>query len=249
MLRRIKTFFRNPKTRPLFIIGTGRSGTHWLANTLNKHPEITTTIEEQPIFGLSQRMAQNPALEEELLSHLVFEYKKHISSCSSRYYLDKSHPNIWIAEKLKKALPQALFLGIQRNPYATVASMLRHKGVLSWHQRWREFPLPNRFLGITSDQSDAYENLPLATKCAIRWVAHKNRMKQLRSTLGEDLLLISYECFQKNTDGILSDLHHFLGLHDPIPNPDIRRGSLDEWKRQLSPEEIAQIQSIVGFGP
>lgn len=250
MIEKLKYLFCNTSTtRPVFVIGTGRSGTHWLGYSLGDHPEIHATVEVQPMFGLSTRMALNPELEGKLFNRLVLAYKWHLFKSSPKLYLDKSHPNIWIAEKLKSSFPQSLFVGIERNPYATVASMMKHKGVLAWHKRWQEFPIPNRFLGITGHMKNTYESIPLASKCAMRWVAHHNRMNELRSILGEDLLVISYESFAHNTETELHALQKFLGLHNPIPIPDVKTESLQKWKKQLSAEEIKQIQNIVGFSP
>jgi hypothetical protein len=70
----------------------------------------------------------------------------------------------------------------------------------------------------------------------MRWMAHKNRMEELGYALGEDLLLISYEWFKNHTDKVLKDSRDLLRLHEPLPKPDVRRGALDEWKKQLSPQ-------------
>src|SRR5262245_13442039 len=116
------------KRRPVFVVGTGRSGTHWLAYILQRHPEIRMTIEKEPMFGWSTRIALNPELSDRLLWKLILFYRIQFWISAPRHYLDKSHPNIWIAEDLARAFPDALFLGILRDPYGTVASMLRHKG-------------------------------------------------------------------------------------------------------------------------
>jgi hypothetical protein len=163
--------------------------------------------------------------------------------------LDKSHPNIWIAEKLKMAFPESLFVGIERNPYATVASMMEHKGVSAWHKRWREFPIPNRFLGITEEMAEIYDDVPLASQCAMRWIAHYNRMKELRKNVGDSLMVISYESFSSHPERTLYALQQFLQLHDAIRVPKVKTESLDRWKRRLSAEALKQIQDIVGFPP
>ena len=67
--------------------------------------------------------------------------------------------------------------------------------------------------------------------------------------LGNDLLVISYESFVHNTENTIHELKNFLGLQKPIPIPDVRTGSLDKWKSQLSDGELLQIQNIVGFSP
>ena len=247
MLKRIKTWFNHKKTRPVFVIGTGRSGTHWLGFSLGDHPEVFATIEEQPMFGLSTQIALNPSLKDSLFPKLVSSYKDQLAHTSRQLYLDKSHPNIWSAEALKAAFPTALFIGIERNPYATVASMLKHKGVLSWHHRWKEFPIPNHFLGITTEIEEEYDNIPLEKQCAMRWLAHHNEMNRLKNVLENDLLVISYESFSHNTEKEIFQLKQFLQLNTPIPVPEVKTESLGKWKTQLSKEQLYNIEEIVGI--
>ena len=174
------------------------------------------------MFGLSTQMAMNPGLEKRLYPQLVKAYKQELSKSAPKLYMDKSHPNIWLAEKLKASFPRALFIGIERNPYATVASMMKHKGVTAWHSRWREFPVPNRFLGISATEAEGYENIPIASQCAMRWLAHHSRM---------------------------SRLENILGVNTSTAMPDSSLESLHKRESQLSNEEIEQIKKIVGFSP
>src|SRR5262249_27562052 len=153
-------------------------------------------------------------------------------------------PNIWLAEKLKATFRDAFFVGIERNPYATVASMLRHGGVSAWHTRWCEFPVPNRFLGITPELAKRYDTIPRAAQCATRWLAHRDQMNALRLALGSSLMVISYETFADGTAEIIRELEHFLGLAAPIPVPQVQRDSLHKWQSQLSADEVHQIQSV-----
>jgi hypothetical protein len=62
-------------------------------------------------------------------------------------------------------------------------------------------------------------------------------------------MVISYESFAQNTEKVICELQQFLGLHSPIPVPNVRSDSLGKWKDQLSDEQVNQIQSIVGFPP
>lgn len=249
MIEKFKYLVGNSTAHPVFVLGTGRSGTHWLGFTLEAHPEIHATIEERPAFTWSTEMALNPKSEERLYGLLVLIYKWQVFNSAPKLFLDKSHPNIWIAEKLKRSFPKALFVGIERNPYATVASMLKHRGVLDWQERWQEFPIPNRFLGISPELAESYATIPLAAQCAIRWQAHHIRMSELTEVLGDALMVISYEMFARNPAQSVADLQEFLKLSTPIPVPDVRQDSLDKWKEQLSAEEIEQIHNVVGFAP
>jgi hypothetical protein len=235
--------------RPIFIIGTGRSGTHWIGNTLANHPEISATIETQPIFGLSTRIALNPNREWLLYFLLVWIYRVKMFQAAPRRYLDKSHPNIWIAERLKTSFPQARFIGIERNPYATVASMLKRKAVLNWHRRWTDLRVPNRFLGITAENARTYEQMPIAARCALRWVNHRHKMNSICNSLRDAVLVISYEKLACDTESAVKDLEQFLGLRVSIPLPDVDKSALTKWKTQLSKEEIHQIETVVGLSP
>jgi len=232
---------------PIFILGTGRSGTHWLGLTLTAHPDIRGTIEQPQIFSLSKQMAIDLSKQRNYLWKLILQYKWQILISTPRHYLDKSHPNIWHADKLIKYIPNAKFLGIERDPFATVASMMRHKGVLAWQKNWRKYPIPNKFLGITSENVDKYDSLPLATQCSMRWLSHHNRMVELCKILNDSIKVISYEKFSLHTQEILKDLEEFLELSDNIPLPEVRSDSLLKWKEQLSETQIEQIANVVGF--
>jgi hypothetical protein len=235
--------------RKIFIVGTGRSGTHWLGHILQAHPLIHVTVEAPPIFAWATEMAVDPRRKPLVMPLLVQRYEQEHLAVSPRHYADKSHPNIWHAEDLAERLPDAVFVGIQRNPFATVASMLKHPGVLGWHDRWREFPVPNRFLGITAENAGEYDALPQAARCALRWKSHAERMAKLQTSLGGRLLVIGYEDLILRPDAEVARLTAFLGMATPIPVPAIKAESLDRWRRELSVEVQRQIATIAGVPP
>ena len=65
---------------------------------------------------------------------------------------------------------------MERNPYATISSMLEHKGILVWQKNYKDFPLPNNFLGIKEEMISEYENLPVESQCALRWKSHIDKI-------------------------------------------------------------------------
>jgi hypothetical protein len=246
---KLKLLLGNHVSKKIFVIGSGRSGTHWIGYILEAHPEIRATVEAEPAFGWVTRMALDPGTRGKLYPRLTRYYQfQHLLS-APKHYLDKSHPNIWLAEELANTFDDALFVGINRNPYGTVASMLRHRGVLSWHQRWREFPIPNKFLGIDDAEEAMYDSRSLPAKCAMRWKAHREQMDHLTRTLRDRIMVIQYEHLFTNTDEILGKLGAFIGLTTAIPSPVARSHSLDKWREQLSATDIRQIEDVVGISP
>ena len=197
------------------------------------------------MFRWATQMAVDASTEAQLLPKLLRAYRWQLFLSTPRIYLDKSHPNIWLAEHLLQAFPNALFLGIERNPFATVASMLRHGGVSAWHRRWRDFPIPNRFLGITTDLANRYDELTLPQQCAYRWLAHHRRLNELRRTMTDRLCVIQYEHLANETKESMEQLQTFLKLPSPIAEPVVASDSLHKWKRQLTRNQIDEISSVV----
>jgi len=241
--------FRKELKQPIFIIGYGRSGTHWLARTLATHTEIRATIEVQPIFSMVKEMALNFHLEKKYFWQLILRYRWQILISKPKRYLDKSHPNLWLAEKLAKAFPTAVFLGIERNPYATVASAMVHKGGYAIRRRWRDFPIPNQFLGIDCQTAKTYENMPAEEKYSLSWLSHHKRMDALKEAFGDSLMVITYEDFALQTNEVLDRLETFLGLDSPIEKPEVKLDSLWKWETQLSDMQINNIYAIVNIPP
>lgn len=233
----------------VFIIGTGRSGTHWLAHVLRSHLDFRVNFERFPMFPLVVRMALYPRSRKLLLPVLVASYRAQRLASGKRIYADKSHPAIWIAEQLADALPGAFFLGVQRNPFATVSSMMRVDGVRAWHERWQRYPVPNEFLGITRELAASYGDLSLAAQCALRWRVHRERMEALASALGDRLHVVSYERLASAPEAETRVLQERMGLATPFPRPDVNRHAVQRWRELLTDEQIADVTRTVGFGP
>ena len=232
------------ESQMVFVLGTGRSGTHWIGNILDSHADFRVTVEKRSLFNLVTTMALDPSTKRSLFPKLVRRYRVQHARVAPKHYGDKSHPNIWLADELAEVFPNARFVGIQRNVYATVASMLKHRGALKWQEGWRKFPIPNAFLGITDENAAHYEALPVAAKCALRWLAHEQQMDCLRNMLGESLIVLSYEDVIQDTERQLEKLTQFLCLTSPFPIPAIKIKSLDKWRTELDEEAIAAIDLV-----
>ena len=174
-------------------MGTGRSGTYSLARNLASRPDIEAPIEDAFVSREITRMALDPALRPHLMPAVIRRVRIRHALIAPRHYPDKSYPALWVADLLASGFPSARFIGIHRDVYATVASMLKHGGVLHWQREWRSYPVSNHFLGIDDEISTIYDSLSSAEQCALRWVAHRNRMKQMSLKLHERFLIVEYE--------------------------------------------------------
>jgi hypothetical protein len=231
---------------PVFVVGTGRSGTHWVGYILDSHPDILVTVERPPMFQWVKQMALDPSLVPALLPRLVGRYNAYRSLAAPRVYADKSHPNIWLADELMAAFPGARFLGVLRSVRATVASMLMHRGVLRTIEQWERYPLPNRFLGIDEGVADRYRDMSLVERCALRWVAHANRLDELAGRLpAGNFLRLNYDAMATDPTLELQKLQEFLALDKPFPPVDVKRDALEKWRSQLSVDDLLAIDAVV----
>ncbi len=246
MVKKVKHLLGKSLSKKIFIVGTGRSGTHWLGYILKHHPEIRATIEKNPGFRWSKEMALNHNKRNKNYSKMVWYYWwQHLCSVP-RHYVDKSHPNLWITEKLNKTFEDALFLGIQRNPYATVSSMLNHEGVKKWHKKWKKFPIPNEFLGIKNGEKEKYENYSLTMKCAMRWKSHKIKMEEENKRL-KNMLVVRHENLVTKTEGTAEKIKEFIGLEKDLEVEKVDYKTLDKWRKRLSKKDILDIEKVTGI--
>ena len=232
----------------IFVLGTGRSGTHLLGRTISSHPSIEGHIEDPKLFHPSVNIAVKQDISSKLYidiqkQRIIKKYKKSLKHSTADYLLDKTHPVIWFAEYLKDKLPNALFVGIIRNAYQTVSSMLNHSGVLNWYET---LPLdkPNRFLGITEENCSFFKDLPIESKCAYRWVSHKKELQRLQNVLNERYILFDYDDFLMKMDENLEKLSDFLSLENKFKPEELKIDSLNKWKSFLSKEQIANIDKV-----
>lgn len=233
---------------PVFVIGTGSSGTNLVGRLLATHPQVRGTIEEEPMFGLSIWITLYPSIEEKVLPYLVSAYHTQLKLSSPKHYVDKSHMNIWVAERLKAAFPQALFVGVERSPYAVVASMLKRKGMLNRQRRWRKYQIPNRFLGIDMSVAKYYDELPRESQCALRWLTHHREMTRLRGILNRSLIVLNYEELVLNTEREVGRLQEFVPVTSPIVHTEVRDTALNKWRHELSDIQLMNIANVVNHG-
>lgn len=235
----------NIDRKMLFVLGTGRSGTCWVGDILAQHPEITGYVEPQPLFSWITLAAIQADAEEILLPQIFNEYGNLWDKAWPTHLSDKSHPAIWIAEKLAARFPNSYFIGVMREPAPTIASMLLHPGVRRWCEEWQKYPVPNRFLGISEDNVDWYRQASLVERCALRWLAHQRELERLEGVLGDRFKLVRYEELVTDTNSVLQSLQNFIGLEHGFADPSPRIETLTKWHSQLTSHDLERIQSVV----
>jgi hypothetical protein len=236
-----------------FIVGCGRSGTNWLAQIIDQHPDVFATIEHPDIFPIVTECALNPHNKKEKLKPVFDLYRKHASE--NKIYLDKSHPNLWHIDLIREEFPEAKFIGIQRDVYGVVSSMLQHEGCLTWVKNWKDYPLPNKFLGVTEGTAKSYEELDFLQRCVWRWDSHKDEMYRKVDLLSfkqrkvdllsfkqnfEKFLFIDYSSLLWSHSKTIESIGAFMGISIPEGKPEYINDF--KWVDNLTSQDCLRVE-------
>jgi hypothetical protein len=146
-----------------------------------------------------------------------------------------------------------VFLYPRRPAHQIVASMLRHKGVMSWYsyarnwrRRWfRRVPYPNRFLGLS--RASDISTLPTHLLCAHRAIAHRQAYETAVAQGGADLRCVDYEALVDDPLAAFSQVFNKseldrLGDFTLLEKPN--RESLTKYRDVLDDRQVAEIQDL-----
>lgn len=233
--------------KQIFVLGTGRSGTCWMGEILDTHPQIRGFVEPRPVFDLVTEVAVDSSKEGRFLKPILREYERLSALAEPLHFADKTHPVLWLAEQVALQFPSSYFVAVQRGVEATVASMLGHAGVRRWCEEWESYPVPNRFLGISDENEEWYRTAPLEGRCAARWYSHRSEISRLEPVLGDRFFAVQYEDMILKSDVVLEEIRQFLELHEGFPVLAPRKESLNKWRSQFSAQEVSNIRSAVRF--
>lgn len=172
-----------PLYNSIFIVGTGRSGTHYLCKSLLDFQNIDDNRSGKENFKILHSIAcsaiSNCVINKDVINY--YQTQIDISTKNKNIFLDQCHPNLYHYNQLSLKF-NSLFLGIDRPTEQIVASMINHKGTSRWYSRLKnDYPknvnYPNSFFGLET-KSELY-NLPQHLLYAKRVIAHKKINQEL----------------------------------------------------------------------
>jgi hypothetical protein len=110
-----------------------------------------------------------------------------------------------------------------------------------------ETEFPNPFFGTeTEPERDGWQKLSVAGKCAMRWRGSVRKMARLRNSLSADqLTTFRYEQVVAEPQAAAHALGDFVRAKaGKIEVP--HRGKASNWRRLLSPAQLAEVERIAG---
>lgn len=235
-------FMVEDREKPIvFVIGTGRSGTHFMDSVLisnQNFTDLTGGVENKFVFDEVTRTA---LFDDELKCSTLVKFKALKNYASPNVLVDQSHPNIWHVERLIARFPAAKFVGMVRDPLSVTYSTLNHSGVVSWLESYTSFPVPNKFLGINKENLERYKDYSLAQRSGLRWAVHMERLDKLKRRYPNSVFVMNYEELCVHPERQLGKLADFLGT-DKFECPVVEKAALHKKDRL---KEKADVLSVI----
>lgn len=236
----------------VFVIGTGRSGTHFLARTLAGYENSWDPNQGHENWPVLSSIAKAAIDGKDWPGRASQYYSDTFASKHAGHVLlDQHHSNIFFVPELIAAHANIVFLYPYRPAVQIVASMLRHKGVLSWYkyaQRprlFRQVPYPNPFLGVAAKSEIKDE--PMHMLCARRVIAHHRKFADLQQQYPEQVRKIAYEALVHDPaaelDRVFTDAEkQALGDFNEVEKPNPK--SLSKFNDVLDEAQVTEINAL-----
>ena len=169
--------------RPIFVVGSPRSGSSILESTLGCHEDITG-LGELPLLAerLTRSVLDGDVLDAEFLDGLINRYESDLKfrNLNTPWFVDKQLFNIFFVGLLSELFPRATFLMTQRDFRSVAWSNYR----LFFNQRGLRYttqvPEIRKFLTQSAQLSDWWQEL-LPKRCFT--INYETLVKDTRSTL------------------------------------------------------------------
>jgi hypothetical protein len=238
--------------KAIFVVGTGRSGTHFTARLLNGFARAYDPLDGKENPQILKDVAR-AAIHHHLPSYATAAYYRRYLENAPVVFLDQHHPNLFFMGHWAAMFDGIVFLYPHRPTYQVVASMLRHDGVMRWYEyarKWpqrtfRRLPYPNRFLGV--DSFVDLDALPAHLLCAHRVMAHERVYQQQVGPLRGALRSVDYEAMVADPAAALKSVFtpeeaECLGKFTLMERP--RSASLSKYRDVLSDAQVAEIVEL-----
>tara|TARA_X000000950_G_scaffold71379_1_gene88517 strand:- start:2879 stop:3652 length:774 start_codon:yes stop_codon:yes gene_type:complete len=181
----------------IWIVGTGRSGTHFLCRSLLCYENIIDYLDgnenKKLLIDIRESILQNKSINSSVLKY----YEKIINKTmeNNKIFIDQHHPNIWNFKALIENFPHSLFIFVNRDIKQIVSSMLNHKSIYSNLKILIKNPetiyYPSQFYGI--EKKELLKEYNIIELCALRVQSHKLRAKILSEDYPDNFIIINFD--------------------------------------------------------
>jgi hypothetical protein len=256
-------FFSKKLKHPIFIIGSGRSGTSLLGRLLrdladvNKYPNEanhiwhpylypyhkTKSIETPPIWINPQRFTQDSldSWDKNWDEKIRGIFGAHQFFSGKEVFINKTVMINFMLPKVYQIFPEAKFIHIHRNGLSVVSSYQKKE-----LEKFQSHKIYRKYGNYFESPSQ------LRKQFAIYWNMTISEISKFKSDYGtvENFIEISYEDLMRKPESTIESLSKFMGVRNTLKELDIRKEYSIESKNYksrslLTQDEIDDLNNIL----
>jgi hypothetical protein len=233
---------------PLFVVGAPRSGTTFLAGALGAQAGVVDLGEVRPLKAAIPALADMDATDAAVRIARILDRTRRLALARRLRFVEQTPEVSFVLAAALRAYPDAHAVHIVRDGRAGATS-LRERGGLSAGREGSDdaqlrFGAHARFW-VEPERVEEFARATDATRAGWAW----RRYVEAARSVGERVVEVRYEAMVSDPAGTASYLAERVGL-----DPDRLSAALSaahdrsagRWRRDLSPEQIADVEREAG---
>ena len=234
--------------RPVFVVGSPRSGTSFLAGAVGAQPGFVDLGEVRPLKAAVERWRRLPAAEAASELRATLERVRRLAFVRDLRPVEQTPETSFVLPAAVLAYPRATVLHIVRDGRDVVCSLLekgwlrderagRDDAGLSYGGHARSWVEPERL--------DEFAAASEAARAAWAWRSYVTAAR----AVPEQTLEVRYERIAADPDGAAEEIAARLGS-DPAPLSEalsaVHARSVGRWQRDLTPAQLDDVEREAG---
>jgi len=232
----------------VFVLGSPRSGTTFLGNSIGSLPGFIDLGEVAPLKAAIPELSRRPPEEAAAELRALLAQTRRLGLVGSLRPVEQTPESVFIAPALALAFPEACFVHIVRDGRDVVCSLLE-RGWLSAERGGADdaghaYGSRARFW-VEPERREEFERAEDARRAVWAW----RRYVTAARDLGERSLEIRYERLAQRPDELAATVARFLAVPpDPLAAAfqAAHSTSVGRWQSDLSADQIADVEDEAG---
>ncbi len=250
-------------SRPIFIVGSPRSGTTFLGTCIAQLPELSYHFE--PVATKSAaRYIHNQAWsfgKAKFFYQLVYGWLMRLYADGDLRFAEKTPRNCFLINFLYQAFPDAQFIHIIRDgrdaalshskkPWLQAAAANSDRRESSGYRHG-----PYARFWVEPDRVNEFETTSDIHRCIWAWRRHVSSiLKQAQTLPAAQYYELRYENLVSQPEQEAQKLLHYLGIQSSVSSQKLHEAfaqamatSVGGWKRELSEAQLQQVNQEAGY--
>lgn len=248
-LRRKRALPTQPADRPIFVVGSPRSGTTFLAGALGAHPGVVDLDEVNPLKALIPSLIELPEEQAAAKLRRTLELVRGLGLARGLRPVEQTPETSFVLAAALRAYPGATAVHIVRDGRDVACSLIERGwlragrgGADDAQQAYGAHP---RFW-VEPDRREEFAAASEATRAAWAW---RRYVTAVRTAGGDRVVEVRYEDLAADPRAAAARLAEALGL-DALPLEAslgrVHGQSVGRWRSDLSPDQLADVEREAG---